>query len=110
MSHDTFESLLIEKSKTVFGFQGSYADRKKDEYENIKINSMEFIGSMKSLSENKGGYQEYFRTNYNEMKNFKLEDLSIYDVVVTGKTEDLQSLQGAPYSKAAVRGVTVEKY
>ncbi|EJS60062.1 hypothetical protein ICG_00924 [Bacillus cereus BAG1X1-3] len=28
MSHDTFESLLIEKSKAVFGFQGSYADRK----------------------------------------------------------------------------------
>ena len=26
------------------------------------------------------------------------------------KTEDLQSLQGTPYIKVAVRGVTVEKY
>ncbi|MBJ8104624.1 anti sigma factor C-terminal domain-containing protein [Bacillus cereus group sp. N8] len=110
MSHETFESLSIEKSKTVFGFQRSYADRKKDEYEDIKINSMEFIKSMKSLSENKGGYQEGFRINYNEIKNFKSEDLPTYGVVVTGKTENLQSLQGAPYIKAAVRGVTVEKY
>ncbi|CAM4263280.1 hypothetical protein BAQ44_18370 [Bacillus mobilis] len=58
----------------------------------------------------KGGYQKYFRENYNEMENFKPKELPIYGVVVTGKTEGLQSLQGAPYIKAAVRGVTVEKY
>ncbi|MBJ8068799.1 hypothetical protein BWGOE4_46320 [Bacillus mycoides] len=110
MSNDTFESLLIEKSKAVFGFQGSYADRKKDEYEDIKRNSIGFIGSMKFLSENKGGFQDHFRTNYKEVKNTNPKDLPIYGVVVTGKTEDLQSLQGAPYIKAAVRGVTVEKY
>lgn len=63
-----------------------------------------------SLSENKRGYHESFRTNYKEIKNTKPKDLPIYGVVVTGKTEDLQSLQGAPYIKAAVRGVTVEKY
>ncbi|PHD69209.1 hypothetical protein COF61_01430 [Bacillus toyonensis] len=34
----------------------------------------------------------------------------MYGVVVTGKTENLQSLQGSPHIKAAVRGVTVEKY
>ncbi|AKR37653.1 Hypothetical protein NF53_4575 [Bacillus thuringiensis serovar indiana] len=45
-----------------------------------------------------------------EIKNTEPKDLQIYGVVVTGKTEDLQSLQGAPYIKAAVRGVTVEKY
>ena len=28
------------------------------------------------------------------MKNFEPKDLPIYGVVVTGKTEDLQSLQG----------------
>lgn len=44
------------------------------------------------------------------MKSFKLKNLQIYNVVVTGTTEDLQSLQGLPYIKAAVRGVTVEKY
>ncbi|HDR7433260.1 TPA: anti sigma factor C-terminal domain-containing protein [Bacillus anthracis] len=63
-----------------------------------------------SLSENKGGYQKYFRENYNEIKNFEAKELAIYGVVVTDKTEDLQSLQGALYIKAAVRGVTVEKY
>ncbi|KZD43108.1 hypothetical protein B4084_4507 [Bacillus cereus] len=45
-----------------------------------------------------------------EIKNTEPKDLQIYGVVVTGKIEDLQSLQGAPYIKAAVRGVTVEKY
>lgn len=44
------------------------------------------------------------------MKSFKLKNLQIYGVVVIGITEDLQSLQGSPYIKAAVRGVTVEKY
>ncbi|PFM46434.1 hypothetical protein COJ45_16580 [Bacillus cereus] len=63
-----------------------------------------------SLSENKRGYHEFFRANYKEIKNTKPKDLPIYGVVVTGKTEDLQSLQGAQYIKAAVRGVTVEKY
>ncbi|GAB6516924.1 hypothetical protein bcgnr5386_30780 [Bacillus cereus] len=43
-------------------------------------------------------------------QNTKPKDLPIYGIVVTGKTEDLQSLQGSPYIKAAVRGVTVEKY
>ncbi len=47
---------------------------------------------------------------YKEIKNTKPKDLPIYGVVVTGKIEDLQSLQGASYIKAAVRGVTVEKY
>ena len=45
-----------------------------------------------------------------EIKNTKRKDLPIYGVVVTGKTGDLQSLQESPYIKAAVRGVTVEKY
>ncbi|MDM5236285.1 hypothetical protein COE30_15580 [Bacillus cereus] len=107
---ETGAVLNAELSIDVFGFEGSYADKKEDEHEDIKGNSAGFIGSMKSLSENKGGYQEHFRTNYNEVKNFKPKDLPIYGVVVTGKTEDLQSLQGAPYIKAAVRGVTVEKY
>ena len=42
------------------GFEGSYADKKEDEYKDIEGNSMGFLGSMKSLSENKGGFQEYF--------------------------------------------------
>ncbi|OOR52770.1 hypothetical protein BLX05_09060 [Bacillus pseudomycoides] len=44
------------------------------------------------------------------MKNISPRDLPIYGVVVTGKTEDLKDLQSSPYIKAAVRGVTVEKY
>ncbi len=107
---ETGAVLNAEVSMNIFGFEGSYADKKEDEYKDIEGNSMGFIDAMKSLSENKGGYQEYFRENYNEMKNFEPKDLPIYGVVVTGKTEDLQSLQGAPYIKAAVRGVTVEKY
>lgn len=107
---ETGAVLNAELSMNIFGFEGSYADKKENQYDDVKRNSTGFLGSMKSLSENKEGYQEYFRENYNELKDFKPKDLPIYGVVVTGKTEDLQSLQGVQFIKAAVRGVTVEKY
>lgn len=63
---------------------------------------------MKSLAKNSEGIpSDYFEQYYKEIKNTKPKDIPIYGVVVTGKTEDLQ---GALYIKAAVRGVTVEKY
>ncbi len=74
----------------------------------ITINSKEFLYQMKYLAKNSEGIpSDYFEQYYKEIKNIKPKDLPIYGVVVTGKTEDLQ---GAPYIKAAVRGVTVEKY
>lgn len=72
-------------------------------------NSKGFIGAMKTLAEDERHVDDA-KDSYKEIKNTKPKDLSIYGVVVTGKTEDLQSLQGSPYIKAAVRGVTVEKY
>ncbi|MBK5514607.1 anti sigma factor C-terminal domain-containing protein [Bacillus sp. TH11] len=74
----------------------------------LTINSKEFLYQMKSLAKNSEGIpSDYFEQYYKEIKNTKPKDIPIYGVVVTGKTEDLQ---GALYIKAAVRGVTVEKY
>ena len=94
-----------------FGFEGSYAKVTEGVKNDLTINSKEFLYQMKSLAKNSEGIpSDYFEQYYKEIKNIKPKDLPIYGVVVTGKTEDLQGLQGAPYIKAAVRGVTVEKY
>ncbi|PEX94512.1 hypothetical protein COJ50_09425 [Bacillus cereus] len=91
----------------VFGFEGNYAKVKND----LILNSKEFLYQMKYVAKNSEGIpSDYCEQYYKEVKNIKPKYLPIYGVVVTGKTEDLQSLQGAPYIKAAVRGVTVEKY
>ncbi|MED2512851.1 anti sigma factor C-terminal domain-containing protein, partial [Bacillus thuringiensis] len=66
------------------------------------------LTSLLPLNFDVGSYCPLMRDK--EIKNTKPKDLPIYGIVVTGKTEDLQSLQGSPYIKAAVRGVTVEKY
>ncbi|MFE6134736.1 anti sigma factor C-terminal domain-containing protein [Bacillus sp. NPDC057893] len=103
--------LNAEMAGNVFGFAGSYAKAKEDVKNDLTINSKEFLYQMKYLAKNSEGIpSDYFEQYYKEIKNTKPKDLPIYGVVVTGKTEDLQSLQGAPYIKAAVRGVTVEKY
>nr|WP_017153909.1 anti sigma factor C-terminal domain-containing protein [Bacillus bingmayongensis] len=123
MSYDTFESLLIEKSKAksgavlnavmvinVFGFEGSYAKAQESIKNDLMRNSTEFLDKMKYLAENSEGIpNDYFNQYYKEIKNTPPKDLPIYGVVVTGKTEKLQQLQGASYIKATVRGVTVEK-
>ncbi|MGE7631846.1 anti sigma factor C-terminal domain-containing protein [Bacillus paramycoides] len=95
----------------VFGFEGSYAKVKEGVENDLTINSKGFLYQMKSLAKKVKVYQVIILNNtYKEIKNIKPKDLPIYGVVVTGKIEDLQSLQGAPYIKVAVRGVTVEKY
>ncbi|HDR7564649.1 anti sigma factor C-terminal domain-containing protein [Bacillus sp. TH12] len=91
-----------------FGFEGSYAKVTEGVKNDLTINSKEFLYQMKSLAKNSEGIpSDYFEQYYKEIKNTKPKDIPIYGVVVTGKTEDLQ---GALYIKAAVRGVTVEKY
>lgn len=103
--------LNAEMARNVFGFEGSYAKVKEDVKNDLTRNSKEFLYQMKYLAKNSEGIpSDYFEQYYKEIKNTKPKDLPIYGVVVTGKTEDLQSLQGSPYIKAAVRGVTVEKY
>ncbi|EJQ99358.1 hypothetical protein II1_01618 [Bacillus cereus MC118] len=98
-------------ASNVFGFAGSYAKAKEDVKNDLTINSKEFLYQMKYLAKSSEGIpSDYFEQYYKQIQNTKPKDLPIYGVVVTGKTEDLQSLQGAPYIKAAVRGVTVEKY
>lgn len=101
--------LNAEKSNRVYGFAGSYAKKEEAMKMDFERNSKEFIGAMKTLAEDKR-HVDNAKDSYKEIKNTKPKDLPIYGIVVTGKTEDLQSLQGAPYIKAAVRGVTVEKY
>ncbi|WP_243524812.1 anti sigma factor C-terminal domain-containing protein [Bacillus pseudomycoides] len=95
----------------VFGFEGSYAKAQENIKNDVTRNSKEFLYQMKYLAENSEGIpSDYFNQYYKEIKNIKPKDLPIYGVVVTGKTEDLKNLQSSPYIKAAVRGVTVEKY
>lgn len=101
--------LNAEKSTLVYGFTGSYAKKEEDMRMDFDRNSKGFIEAMKTLAEDER-HMDDAKDSYKEIKNTKPKDLSIYGVVVTGKTEDLQSLQGSPYIKAAVRGVTVEKY
>ncbi|MGG0292327.1 anti sigma factor C-terminal domain-containing protein [Bacillus pacificus] len=101
--------LNAEKSTLVYGFTGSYAKKEEDMRMDFERNSKGFIEAMKTLAEDER-YMDNAKDSYKEVKNTKPKDLPIYGIVVTGKTEDLQSLQGAPYIKAAVRGVTVEKY
>ncbi|MGH1294489.1 anti sigma factor C-terminal domain-containing protein [Bacillus pretiosus] len=96
-------------SNRVYGFTGSYAKKEEEMKMDFERHSKEFIGAMKTLAEDER-HMDDAKDSYKEIKNTKPKDLPIYGVVVTGKTEDLQSLQGAPYIKAAVRGVTVEKY
>ncbi|WP_270400567.1 anti sigma factor C-terminal domain-containing protein [Bacillus mobilis] len=96
-------------SNRVYGFTGSHAKKEEEMKMDFERNSKEFIGAMKTLAEDER-HMDDAKDSYKEIKNTKPKDLPIYGVVVTGKTEDLQSLQGAPYIKAAVRGVTVEKY
>ncbi|MFA2806646.1 anti sigma factor C-terminal domain-containing protein [Bacillus mycoides] len=97
------------KSTHVYGFTGSYAKKEEDMKMDFKRNSKGFIEAMKTLAEDER-HMDDAKDSYKEIKNIEPKDLQIYGVVVTGKTEDLQGLQGAPYIKAAVRGVTVEKY
>ncbi|EJQ49721.1 hypothetical protein IEE_00845 [Bacillus cereus BAG5X1-1] len=95
----------------IFRFEGSYAKVNEDIKNDLTRSSKEFLYQIKYLAKNSECIRsDYFEQHYKEIKNTKPKDLPIYDIVVTGKTEDLQSLQGAPYIKAAVRGVTVEKY
>ncbi|MDM5190296.1 anti sigma factor C-terminal domain-containing protein [Bacillus sp. DX4.1] len=102
--------LNAEMAINVFGFEGSYAKVQENIKNDLTRNSKEFLYQMKYLAENSEGIpNDYFDKYYKEIKNTPPKDLPIYGVVVTGKTEELQQLQGAPYIKAAVRGVTVEK-
>ena len=101
--------LNAEKPTLVYGFTGSYAKKEEDMRMDFDRNSKGFIEAMKTLAEDER-HMNNAKDSYKEIQNTKPKDLPIYGVVVTGKTEDLQSLQGAPYIKAAVRGVTVEKY
>ncbi|MED0968694.1 MULTISPECIES: anti sigma factor C-terminal domain-containing protein [Bacillus cereus group] len=101
--------LNAEKSTLVYGFTGSYAKKEEEMKMDFERHSKEFMGAMKTLAEDER-HMDNAKDSYKEIKNTKPKDLPIYGVVVTGKIEDLQSLQGAPYIKAAVRGVTVEKY
>ena len=101
--------LNAEKSTLVYGFTGSYAKKEEDMRMDFDRNSKGFIEAMKTLAEDER-HMDNAKDSYKEIQNTKPKDLPIYGVVVTGKTEDLQSLQGAPYIKTAVRGVTVEKY
>lgn len=101
--------LNAEKSTLVYGFTGSYAKKEEEIKMDFERHSKEFMGAMKTLAEDER-HMDNAKDSYKEIKNTKPKDLPIYGVVVTGKIENLQSLQGAPYIKAAVRGVTVEKY
>ncbi|MGE6364144.1 anti sigma factor C-terminal domain-containing protein [Bacillus paramycoides] len=101
--------LNAEKSTLVYGFTGSYAKKEEEMKMDFERHSKEFMGAMKTLAEDER-HMDNAKDSYKEIKNTKPKDLPIYGVVVTGKIEELQSLQGAPYIKAAVRGVTVEKY
>ncbi|PFM65178.1 hypothetical protein COJ48_08085 [Bacillus cereus] len=101
--------LNAEKSTLVYGFTGSYAKKEEEMKMDFERHSKEFMGAMKTLAEDER-HMDNAKDSYKEIKNTKPKDLPIYGVVVTEKIEDLQSLQGAPYIKAAVRGVTVEKY
>ncbi|PEA56844.1 hypothetical protein CON64_00970 [Bacillus pseudomycoides] len=98
-------------SFNVFGFKGSHAKKMEDVQKDIKRNSEEFLSSMRFLTDDNsiGGFKDYYGKNYKEIKKMPPKDLPIYGVVVTGTTESLKQLQGVPYVKAAVRGVTVEK-
>lgn len=103
--------LNAEMSFDVFGFEGSHAKKMENVKNDIKRNSKEFLSSMRLLTDDNsiGGFKDHYRKNYQEVKNIPSKDLPIYGVVVTGTTESLKQLQGAPYVKAAVRGVTVDK-
>lgn len=85
-------------ASNVFGFEGIYAKAKEDVKSDLIRNSKEFLCQMKYLAKNSEGIpSDYFEQYYKEIKNTKPKDLPIYGVVVTGKTEDLQGLQGVPY-------------
>lgn len=85
-------------ASNVFGFEGSYAKVNEDIKNDLTRNSKESLCQMKYLAKNSEGRpSDYFEQHYKEMKNTKPKDLPIYGVVVTGKTEDLQGLQGVPY-------------
>lgn len=109
LTDSTGAVLNATMSNYVYGFTGSYAKKEEEMKMDFERNSKGFIGAMKTLAEDER-HMDDAKDSYKEIKNTKPKDLPIYGVVVTGKTEDLQSLQGAPYIKAAVRGVTVEKY
>ncbi|SCV22663.1 Uncharacterized protein BCRIVMBC845_05226 [Bacillus cereus] len=109
LTDSTGAGLNAKMSNHVYGFTGSYAKKEEEMKMDFERNSKGFIGAMKTLAEDER-HMDDAKDSYKEIKNTKSKDLPIYGVVVTGKTEDLQSLQGAPYIKAAVRGVTVEKY
>ncbi|PEO77104.1 hypothetical protein CN571_30275 [Bacillus pseudomycoides] len=101
--------LNAEMSTSVYGFQGSYT--KKEEYlkEDLKRNSKDFMDAMKKLNENNQFNNDDVKNYYKNIKDISPKDLPIYGVVITGTTESLQQLQDAPYMKAAVRGVIVDK-
>ncbi|WP_242219667.1 anti-sigma factor [Bacillus cereus group sp. BfR-BA-01380] len=103
--------LNAEMSFHVFGFEGSHAKKMEDVQNDIKRNSEGFLSSMRLLTDDKSviGFRDHYRKNYQEVKNIPPKDLPIYGIVVTGTTESLKQLQGAPYVKAAVRGVMVDK-
>ncbi|QWH19632.1 hypothetical protein EXW62_21985 [Bacillus mycoides] len=82
----------------IFGFEGSYAKVNEDIKNDLTRSSKECLYQMKYLAKSSEGRpSDYFEQYYKQIQNTKPKDLPIYGVVVTGKTEDLQSLQGAPY-------------
>ncbi|WP_020062403.1 anti-sigma factor [Bacillus sp. 123MFChir2] len=97
-----------EMSTAVFGFEGSHEKKSEEIERDLMRNSKEFLREMKWLAED-NSESDYFSKYYKEVKNIPQKDLPIYGVVVTGTTESLKQLQGAPYVKAAVRGVMVDK-
>lgn len=101
--------LNAEMSTHVYGFQGSYT--KKEEYskENLKRNSKDFMDAMKKLNANDQLNNDDIKNHYKNIKDISPKDLPIYGVVITGTTKSLQQLHDAPYMKAAVRGVIVDK-
>lgn len=103
--------LNAEMSFRVFGFEGSHEKKSEEIERDITRNSKDFLREMKWLAEknSKDGQRDYFSKYYKEVKNIPPKDLPVYGVVVTGTTESLKQLQGAPYVKAAVRGVMVDK-
>ncbi|MFD3446472.1 anti sigma factor C-terminal domain-containing protein [Microbacteriaceae bacterium 4G12] len=99
-----------QMSTRVYGFQGSYTKNEEFTKDIINRNAKDFVETIKFLSKNEPStLRGDMNKIYKEIKDIPPKDLPIYGVVVTGTTQSLQQLQGAPYIKAAVKGVVVDK-
>lgn len=67
------------------------------------------MDAMKKLNANDQLNNDDIKNHYKNIKDISPKDLPIYGVVITGTTKSLQQLHDAPYMKAAVRGVIVDK-